>query len=222
MSEDLKGFTGTIDKEAAGVLIDGGIARIVTDEEVNALESKVNVVEVLDAETDSITQKLLIIAEAEEPLTEEEAAALSENTLAVTAFIAKVLVTYGGAIKAFASFASGASAINWLHNKTADKVGGILGQNVSVVEASQYNVKANGNVFNASNQAYWVGPGRSNYKQRVIDLQTALKAVGKNPGTIDGLWGPNTKNAVIAWQKQKGLPADGVVGTNTWRSFCVK
>lgn len=38
-------------------------------------------------------------------------------------------------------------------------------------------------------------------------------------GGIDGSFGDGTKTAVITFQKQKGLSADGVVGTNTWRKL---
>lgn len=39
------------------------------------------------------------------------------------------------------------------------------------------------------------------------------RAVG---ATVDGKFGNDTKNAVIAYQKNKGLVADGEVGINTW------
>lgn len=35
--------------------------------------------------------------------------------------------------------------------------------------------------------------------------------------TTDGLFGTNTKKAVITYQKKNGLTADGVVGLNTWK-----
>ena len=38
-------------------------------------------------------------------------------------------------------------------------------------------------------------------------------------GGIDGDFGTGTKNAVIAFQNNCGLSADGVVGTNTWRKL---
>lgn len=40
------------------------------------------------------------------------------------------------------------------------------------------------------------------------------KAVGVK---VDGLFGKNTRNAVINYQKGKGLVADGIVGINTWK-----
>ena len=39
------------------------------------------------------------------------------------------------------------------------------------------------------------------------------KAVGI---TVDGYFGPNTKNAVQVYQRKHGLSADGIVGTKTW------
>ncbi len=50
----------------------------------------------------------------------------------------------------------------------------------------------------------------------VTALQTRLNALGYNAGTPDGVFGAGTKAAVIAFQKKKGLPADGVVNTATY------
>jgi peptidoglycan hydrolase-like protein with peptidoglycan-binding domain len=50
----------------------------------------------------------------------------------------------------------------------------------------------------------------------VRDLQEALKALGFNPGPIDGQFGTATEAAVKAFQQQRGIAADGVVGKVTW------
>lgn len=55
----------------------------------------------------------------------------------------------------------------------------------------------------------------------VTDAQTRLKAQGFNPGTIDGIFGPNTKSAVISFQRSKGLVQDGIVGVKTWSALGV-
>lgn len=55
----------------------------------------------------------------------------------------------------------------------------------------------------------------------VTDLQTRLRAQGFNPGAIDGIFGPNTKAAVMAFQKSKGLVQDGIVGVKTWTALGV-
>ncbi|MCL6508730.1 MAG: peptidoglycan-binding protein [Bryobacteraceae bacterium] len=49
----------------------------------------------------------------------------------------------------------------------------------------------------------------------VRQLQRRLKALGFNPGNIDGRFGPATEAAVLAFQRSEGLPADGVVGPRT-------
>ncbi len=47
-------------------------------------------------------------------------------------------------------------------------------------------------------------------------VQAALKAAGFDPKGVDGTFGPNTEAAVKAFQKKKGLEADGIVGPKTW------
>lgn len=53
----------------------------------------------------------------------------------------------------------------------------------------------------------------------VAVLQDALNTLGYNTGTIDGIFGTGTKNAVINYQRNNGLVADGIVGCNTWRKL---
>lgn len=50
-------------------------------------------------------------------------------------------------------------------------------------------------------------------------LQERLHILGYDAGKADGIFGANTKKAVIAFQKAKGLDPDGVVGKNTWRKL---
>ena len=49
----------------------------------------------------------------------------------------------------------------------------------------------------------------------VTALQTRLKELGFDPNGVDGNFGPGTKAALIAFQKSKGLTADGVAGPQT-------
>lgn len=53
----------------------------------------------------------------------------------------------------------------------------------------------------------------------VLIAQDDLNTLGYSTGGLDGIFGNNTKNAVIRYQRQKGLTADGIVGCNTWSSL---
>lgn len=50
-------------------------------------------------------------------------------------------------------------------------------------------------------------------------IQSLLNRIGYNAGTVDGVFGPQTQRAVIAFQRNNGLVPDGVVGPATWNVF---
>jgi peptidoglycan hydrolase-like protein with peptidoglycan-binding domain len=50
-------------------------------------------------------------------------------------------------------------------------------------------------------------------------LQGKLQAMGLNPGTVDGVFGPKTDQAVRRYQEQKGLQVDGIAGPETFTSL---
>lgn len=52
-------------------------------------------------------------------------------------------------------------------------------------------------------------------RQDTRETQTALAKAGFDPGSIDGINGPRTKEAVAAFQKANGLNVDGIAGTKT-------
>ena len=54
----------------------------------------------------------------------------------------------------------------------------------------------------------------------VRTLQDLLRARG-HAVTVDGDFGPQTENAVRAFQGQRNLAVDGIVGPNTWSALIV-
>lgn len=69
----------------------------------------------------------------------------------------------------------------------------------------------NKSLNNHRNKVLLVGSRGSNVKT----LQQNLTKLGYNTKGTDGIFGENTKKAVIAFQKAKGLTADGIAGANT-------
>jgi len=53
-------------------------------------------------------------------------------------------------------------------------------------------------------------------KDKKKQIQIALQKAGFYKAKIDGKIGPQTKEAIKAFQKTKGLKADGVAGAQTW------
>lgn len=55
--------------------------------------------------------------------------------------------------------------------------------------------------------------------KEVERLQKRLRKLGFSPGNIDGDFGPGTEAAVIAFQRSRGLLADGVAGPRTLKAL---
>ena len=53
----------------------------------------------------------------------------------------------------------------------------------------------------------------------VLIAQDGLNTLGFSAGSLDGVFGQNTRNAVIRFQNSVGLTADGIIGCNTWRAL---
>ena len=46
-----------------------------------------------------------------------------------------------------------------------------------------------------------------------------MNTLGFRTGGLDGVFGPQTRSAVVAYQRSRALIADGIVGCNTWISL---
>ena len=53
----------------------------------------------------------------------------------------------------------------------------------------------------------------------VKSIQESLRQLGFQPGPIDGVFGEKTENAVIHFQEDHSLYADGIVGPTTWQAL---
>ena len=62
---------------------------------------------------------------------------------------------------------------------------------------------------------------RGDRGKEVLDVQTRLRGQGFELGRegVDGFFGPSTEVAVLSFQQERGLLADGRVGANTWREL---
>ena len=63
------------------------------------------------------------------------------------------------------------------------------------------------------------GYGRPDGSARVRSLQRRLRALGQQPGPVDGLYGPLTAAAVRRYQSVAGLAVDGIAGPETMKAL---
>ena len=52
-------------------------------------------------------------------------------------------------------------------------------------------------------------------QEQIKGAQERLKVAGHDPGSVDGVWGPQTESAVRAYQQQHGLPVSGALDEAT-------
>lgn len=60
---------------------------------------------------------------------------------------------------------------------------------------------------------------RGDCEPAVLVLQKVLATHGFEPGVQDGCFSPETERAVMAFQRAKGLEANGIVGPKTWNTL---
>ena len=51
----------------------------------------------------------------------------------------------------------------------------------------------------------------------VRKIQTRLKELGYDPGSVDGIFGEKTRKAVVAFQRDNGLSQDGIAAQDACR-----
>ena len=54
----------------------------------------------------------------------------------------------------------------------------------------------------------------------VADLQLRLGSLGFDAGRVDGIFGSETEHALVDFQRNAGLPTDGIAGQDTVRELC--
>lgn len=60
---------------------------------------------------------------------------------------------------------------------------------------------------------------RGSISTYVLIAQDDLNTLGFRTGGLDGIFGGRTEEAVRNYQRSRGLPVDGAIGCNTWRSL---
>jgi hypothetical protein len=73
--------------------------------------------------------------------------------------------------------------------------------------------------FALSAVSLFAAPDALSASARVAALQIGLRAHGLDPGPVDGIRGPLTRSATIAFQRSRGLHADGKLGRATRRAL---
>jgi Putative peptidoglycan binding domain len=62
-------------------------------------------------------------------------------------------------------------------------------------------------------------PARRSIGVSIQNAQTALQRLGYDPGPIDNAYGPQTRNAIMKFQRSQHLPATGVLDRDTWSAI---
>ena len=85
-------------------------------------------------------------------------------------------------------------------------------------------LESQGQTFYAIN---WQAPNNlqsGSRGQQVSQLQYMLNVMAEYvpsipPVAVDGIFGPRTRESVLAFQRFAGLPEDGIVGPQTWNAL---
>ncbi|MBR1409305.1 MAG: peptidoglycan-binding protein [Clostridia bacterium] len=148
----------------------------------------------------------------------EAVRSLQQNLKTLGYYSGSVTGNYGNLTKeAVASFqrANGLSADGIAGSKTLSAVSQKLSSSSSSSASSS---SSSSSSFSSSSSvkldtSVTVAEGSKN--DNVKKLQTMLKKLGFYSGSVTGSFGSKTKTAVMAFQKSKGLTADGIAGKRT-------
>ncbi len=94
---------------------------------------------------------------------------------------------------------------------------GIAGRNTYNILKSSYTTTKISNK-NSTSSADWTGQTlkKGSKGEAVKNLQNMLKNAGFNVGTVDGIYGDKTVEAVKTFQKKMGISQDGIAGNQTY------
>jgi peptidoglycan hydrolase-like protein with peptidoglycan-binding domain len=108
------------------------------------------------------------------------------------------------------------------HKLVADGKFGVLTRFAVKLFQKSNGLSPSGKVGAKTWQALITGVWRGSTGDAVMAAQAQLRHVyGYHFVAVDGVFGPLTELAVILFQKKHGLPADGIVGRNTWNALVV-
>jgi peptidoglycan hydrolase-like protein with peptidoglycan-binding domain len=140
------------------------------------------------AEVQTFSQPTMQTMDATAPLTTgEELPPIDESTAGASA---------GGAIGGISTASGGGAAL-----------GGMGGTTPPYTSYTPY---GGGGGLGTPNSNVAGNTDDDDERRRIYEVQRRLQMAGVNPGALDGIWGPNTQNAVRAFQQQAGLPVTGV------------
>ena len=108
-----------------------------------------------------------------------------------------------------------------LYNKSGDRtIAGLVRRRAA--EQDMFLGRSTGSVKIDASKAQYPTLRKGSSGEAVKILQNKLNELTKANLVVDGKFGSNTYNAVIAFQAMQGLLKDGVVGPKTWEKLLTK
>lgn len=111
-------------------------------------------------------------------------------------------------------------AVKQFQNATGHSADGVFGPKTCPDFNKKMDIYEKASVFDCPNISLSRAKGSKGEKVKL--LQTALNMLGYNCGTVDGVFGDLTHNALISYQRANGHTQDGVFGPKTCRTLSQK